>query len=165
MLKTVNDWVERLVFWALSALFAGLIVTVATQVFARNVLEIGVIWTLDLAQLLFAWCIFLGAAVALRRGGQYVLHLFPDTWRTVNAAIGLFAFLASLAVVWVMIDAGLTIIERFGRRTNQALGISEGWFYAAIPVGAAVSGLFLLEQGWNRVVSLLGRGGTDGVGR
>jgi len=151
MLKRFNDLLEFAVTAAIAVAFAGMVATVALQVIARNILKMSMIWTLDVAQLLFAWCIFLGAAVALRQGRQYVLTLLPERFARTNAAIGLFAFAASVVVVWVMIQAGFDMAERAGRRTKPSLGLSEFWFYVAIPLGGIVSASFLLEQASNRL--------------
>jgi len=157
MLKRLNDIVEAGLFAIIAVAFGGMVVVVAAQVIARNILKIPLIWSLDLAQLLFAWCIFLGAAIALRRGRQYVLMLFPPTWLRVNALIGLIAFLCSIVVVWVMIEAGLFMTGRAANRVNQSLGISELWFRVTIPIGGIASALFLAEQAWNRFLILTGR--------
>ncbi len=138
--------------------FGLLVLTVAAQVFARNVLTMGLGWSLDLAQFLFTWCIFLGAAIAVRRRAHYQVDLLPPSWLRVQALLGLFAFVAAAVVVGVMIASGLVMIEIAGRRLNQALRISEAWFYAAIPVSAAASAVFLLEQAVAEAYRLAGRG-------
>lgn len=154
MLKRLNDLLELLLAAVVAVAFAGMVGTVALQVIARNILKTSMIWTLDVAQLLFAWCIFLGAAIALRQGRQYVVTLLPDRFARTNAAIGLFAFAASVVVVWVMIQAGFDMAERAGRRTKQSLGLSEFWFYVAIPLGGVASASFLLEQAVDRAIVL-----------
>ncbi len=60
VITRLNEAIERYVGRALAVAFAGLIAVVFMQVAARNVLHMPMIWTLDLAQLLFAWCIFIG---------------------------------------------------------------------------------------------------------
>ncbi len=140
------DGLEWLLQAVGTAAFAALVVTVAAQVFARNVLAMGLGWSLDLAQLLFTWCIFLGAAIAVRRRLHYQVDLFPEGWVRVQALLGLVAFLASAVVVGVMIASGIIMIDVTGRRFNVALRISQAWFYAAIPVAAGAAAVFLVEQ-------------------
>jgi TRAP-type transport system small permease protein len=142
----IADWLERGLLLAGTLAFGALIVTVALQVLARNVLGMGMAWTLDLAQLLFAWCIFMGAAIAVRRNAHYRVELIPEHWTRVLAVLGLFAFVMSMVVVWVLLQSGWAMLEVTMRRHNQALGISQAWFYAAIPFGAAASAVFLVER-------------------
>jgi TRAP-type C4-dicarboxylate transport system permease small subunit len=145
-LGSIAEWLERGLLLAGTVAFATLIITVALQVLARNVLGMSMGWTLDLAQLLFAWCIFLGAAIAVRRNAHYRVELIPEHLTGVLAALGLFAFVVSMIVVGVLLWSGWTMLEVTARRHNQALGISQAWFYAAIPCGAAASAVFLLER-------------------
>jgi len=159
-LGRVADALERLLLLVGTAAFAALIVTVAFQVFARNVLGIGMVWTLDLAQLLFAWCIFLGGAIAVRRNAHYRVELIPEHWTRVLAVLGVFAFVMSMLVVGVLLLSGATMIGVTGGRHNQALGISQAWFYAAIPAGAAASAVFLLERVALTISRLRGAGGS-----
>lgn len=145
-LGSIAEWLERGLLLAGTVAFAALIVTVALQVLARNVLGIGMAWTLDLAQLLFAWCIFMGAAIAVRRNAHYRVELIPERLTRTLAVLGLFAFIVSMVVVGVLLWSGWAMLEVTARRHNQALGISQAWFYAAIPAGAAASAVFLLER-------------------
>ena len=145
-MEIVADAVEWLLVTVGTLAFGALVVTVSAQVFARNVLSMGLGWSLDLAQLLFAWCIFIGAAIAVRRRLHYHVDLFPEGWVRVQALLGLVAFLASTVVVGVMIASGVIMLEVTGRRFNQALRISQAWFYAAIPVSAGAAAVFLVEQ-------------------
>ncbi len=146
MLAALNERLERLFCVLLSLAFAGLIVTVFLQVLARNVLERPLIWTLDVAQLLFAWCIFIGAAVAFRRGGHYALDLWPQSWGGARMLVGILAWLASAVVIYVLVRYGIVLGEMALRRQSASIGISEVWFFLPIPLGAAAMALFLVEQ-------------------
>ena len=146
MLAAFNERLERLFCVLLSLAFAGLIVTVFLQVLARNVLERPLIWTLDVAQLLFAWCIFIGAAVAFRRGGHYALDLWPQSWGGARMLVGILAWLASAVVIYVLVRYGIVLGEMALRRQSASIGISEVWFFLPIPLGAAAMALFLVEQ-------------------
>lgn len=145
MLVRLNTWLERWLGRALAILFAGLIAVVFLQVAARNVLELSLIWTLDVAQLLFAWCIFVGAALAFRKGAHYVVDLWPDRFAD-NRVINAFATAASIAVIGVLIYHG-ALMTRIGlNRLAPSLGISELWFFLPIPLGAVLMALFLAER-------------------
>lgn len=141
----INDIVETAISWLMAAAFAGLIAVVAIQVLARNVLAMPMIWTLDVAQLLFVWCIFLGAGVAFRRGAHYIVDLWPAEGPL--AAIPVAAsFIASVIVVYVLVWNGIDMSEIMARRTSQTLNISMGWYFTPIPICGGLMGLVLIEQ-------------------
>lgn len=141
----LNKALETLLGWFVGATFAALIVVVAIQVLARNLFSLPMIWTLDLAQLLFAWCIFIGAGLAFRQGSHYIVDLWPDAGR-LNWIPFLAAFAASAVVAYVLIFHGTEMVELMGRRKSQALGISRSWFFVPIPICGLLVALALIEQ-------------------
>ena len=146
MLSRVSGGVERLCVSLMGLAFAALIATVALQVAARSILEIPIIWTLDMAQLLFSWMVFLGAGIAFRRGGHYVVDLWPASWRAFSWALDLLAAFLSGVVIYVLLVYGAEFTMIGFNRQAQALPISEAWYFLPIPLGAAMMALFLLER-------------------
>jgi len=146
VLSRLGGALDRLVITLLSAAFAGLVVTVGLQVLARNVLKIPLIWTPDVAQILFTWLIFVGAALAYRRGAHYAIDLVPDGMPRLGRALDLVSDAAALLVVFVMVRYGAMLTEMRASGEIASLGISAAWGYLAIPVGGALTGIFLLEK-------------------
>ena len=140
----ICDALERVVSWALGGLFAALIVVVGLQVAARNVFQVPMIWTLDVAQLLFSWCIFLGAAPAWRRGAHYEVDLWPSGGPLARVPRAV-AVLATLAVVYVLVWHGFEMAQFASRRTSQSLGITEYWYFLPIPLCGGLIAVFLAE--------------------
>ncbi|MEM6381057.1 MAG: TRAP transporter small permease subunit [Pseudomonadota bacterium] len=145
MLTRLNDLVERAALWLLALLFAGLIAVVGLQVLARNVLQVPMIWTLDMAQLLFSWCIFVGAAVAFRQKRHYEVNIWPETG-AITLIPRIAATVACVIVIYVLARHGFEMAQITLPRFNQSLQISEVWFIAPIPLGGALMALFLVEQ-------------------
>jgi TRAP-type C4-dicarboxylate transport system permease small subunit len=129
----------------LGLLFAGLILTIAWQVGGREVLRVPAIWTQEAALFLFTWCVFLGSAVAVRRSAHYVCEVLPPSMPRGRACLKLLgdAGIAVAAVVLLWGGIGFTEIGLF--RDLETLGIAEAWQMAAMPVGAALMLLFLVE--------------------
>lgn len=152
--------VERVVETGCWIGFLGLILTVGFQVLARNVLKLPFVWTMDLAQLLFAWLIFIGAAVAFRRGGHYAIDMFPESWTRWNAFLGGVGVAASLCVIYVLIRYGWVLVEVRQTAEVQTLGITQSWFFLPIPLSGALMLLFLIE---NLVRAYKGRSTQDGA--
>jgi len=146
LLRALNRILDAMLQKLLAAAFAGMIITVFMQVAARNILQEPLIWSLDVAQLLFAWCIFLGAALALRWGEHYTLELVPAHWRVVTSLIAVFAHCASAVVVGVLFFNGWIFADMGFSRFAPAIGISEFWFFLPIPLSGGVMILFLAEM-------------------
>ncbi len=145
MLKTFGDALDRIFQMVLACMFAALIIVVFMQVAARNILMVPMTWTLDLAQLLFSWCIFLGAAFAYRRGGHYLVNLWPDD-SPLNIIPKVATYLAAGVVVYVLVWHGAIMSQIGLNREALSLNISEFWFYLPIPICGALIGLFTIES-------------------
>jgi tripartite ATP-independent transporter DctM subunit len=119
------------------------IVVLLMGVLARFVFHSPLIWSDELASILFIWLAMLGAVVALRRGEHMRMTALvssqPQARRALFEAIALCASLAFLAMVawpaWAYASQ-----ERF--ITTPALDISNAWRAAALPVGIGLMGLF-----------------------
>ena len=141
----IADFIDRLVRGILALLFAGLIAVVAFQIAARNILLISAPWSLDVAQLLFSWCIFLGAGLAFRYREHYTVNLWP-AHSPLDIIPGIAAFLASVAVIFVLIRHGIAMSGIGLNRLSLSLNISEFWFYLPIPVCGFLMALFQFEK-------------------
>lgn len=140
----------------LVCLLIAIALLIATAVVFRYGLGAPILYSYELASLLFVWLVFLslagGAAQAAHLGADILTpYLGPNALRTLQ----ILAHLCSLAVLayiswyaWVL--AGRTRVEM------PTLGLSMAWMYAAVPVG---SGLYM---GWIVVdlLRLLGLVGT-----
>lgn len=145
MLERFCDRVTRVAEVLTGALFFGLIVTVALQVITRNVLRMPMLWTGDVAQLLFAWLIFVGAAIGLRKGAHYAIDLLPQDNALVRAGIEWIGITAGGVVVYIMIVNGWALASLRASGEVQTLGISRLWLYVPIPISGVMMALFLVE--------------------
>lgn len=145
MLKRFNDVVTAAIETALGVGFLALICTVALQVVARNLLGLPFIWTLDLAQLLFSWLVFVGAAVAFRRGAHYTVDLWPENSPRIDRVLQAISLLGAAIVVFVLQRYGWNLTRIRWSGSVQSLGISRGWMFVPIPLSGALMLLFLIE--------------------
>ena len=119
-----------------------------------------IIWSIEIAQLLFAWLAFLGANQAMRAGGHIgvdvLTHNLPPR---VRQAVALFnlgliaAFLAAL--LWYGVELTFVSVDRRFMNTNLSFAFAT----VSAPLGAAL--LLLTTVG--RLGAVL-RGGADGDG-
>jgi len=106
-----------------------------------------IVWSVDIAQLLFIWVCFLGANQALRRGEHigvdFVVRYFPEGFQRGLKAIHhvlIMAFLGTM--VWYGVKLTLLNIERRFSDTD----LSYAWVTAAVPVGCLLLLITLLRQ-------------------
>lgn len=145
-IRAVNSFIDKTLKKLLAIMFALMVIVVFVQVFSRNVLETSFIGILDIAQLLFSWCIFIGAALALRRDAHYNLDLIPAHWHGANAFLKAFGHSASLVVVYVLAVFGFEFTLSSSSQEIPSLEISGLWLFLPIPLGGLVMGLFLIEM-------------------
>jgi TRAP-type C4-dicarboxylate transport system permease small subunit len=118
-----------------------LVILVSANVFARYVLQIGILWAEELGRLAFVWVVFLGAYVALCRKGHMALEvgvqsLPPAAQRPVLVLSRVLVLIFLAVVVW----SGARLVGAtigYGR-TLPMLGISAAWGYLSVPLAAGL---------------------------
>ena len=131
------------------ALMAVLVADVFLGVWSRYVMRATFQWYDEVARLCFVWMIFLGAAVAVRRGAHFRLHLVIDRLgTTARRRIDLLVTLIVIAFAAVLVAGGVAIAPLARRQVTDSLEISMLWFYGALPVGGALMIVFALPQLW-----------------
>jgi len=130
-------------------LMAVLVADVFLGVWSRYVMRATFQWYDEVARLCFVWMIFLGAAVAVRRGAHFRLHLLIDRFGVAaRRRVDLLVTLVVIAFAVVLVAGGLAIAPLARRQVTDSLEISMLWFYAALPVGGALMIVFALPQLW-----------------
>jgi TRAP-type C4-dicarboxylate transport system permease small subunit len=141
-----------LVELACLGLMAVLVADVFLGVYSRYVMHATFQWYDEVARLCFVWMVFLGAAVAVRRGAHFRLHLLIDRFgEAMRRRVELLVTLIVIAFAAVLVTGGVAIFPLARRQVTDALEISMVWFYAALPVGGALMILFALPQLWKLV--------------
>ena len=131
------------------ALMVVLVADVFLGVWSRYVMRATFQWYDEVARLCFVWMIFLGAAVAVRRGAHFRLHLLIDRFGApARRRVDLVVTLVVIAFAVVLVAGGLSIAPLARRQVTDALEISMLWFYGALPVGGALMIVFALPQLW-----------------
>ena len=131
----------------LSKLLLALIVVLVFAAGVARTLGMPLVWSVDLAQLMFIWLCFLGANRALRLkahiGVDFFVRKVPfGQRRIVEIALGLMVlgFLAVLA--WTGVK--LTVLN--WERVFGDSGLSYAWVTAAVPVGAGLLAVTLVAH-------------------
>ena len=151
-------WLTGLVEGATALLLAVEIAVLFAGIVARYALHAPLIWTDELTGLLFVWLAMLGSVVAFRRGEHMRMSLLVDRLSPDGRRFaGLLSTVAALLFLAILLPAGVELTVEELDMTTPALGLSNAWRAAALPVGAAIMGLFgllrLAEHGEPRRVA------------
>ena len=129
--------VALLVVAEIAILFVGIV--------ARYAFRHPLIWSDELASLLFLWLAMLGAVLALRRGEHMrmtaLVNTAPPAGREFFELVALAGFLAFLAAILL---PSLNYAEGKSIVSIMSLDVSMAWRAAAMPAGIAVMGLTVL---------------------
>jgi TRAP-type C4-dicarboxylate transport system permease small subunit len=133
--------------------FAAFCAITLLQVLNRYLVGSELYWTEEIVILLFVWSVMMGLPVALWSRNEIVvdlLQLRPGLLKRCQVAL---AELLSIAFLVTLSWSGLQLIERAGQALSPALELPRWFFYAAIPVGSALSVLVLLGRWWRDTVT------------
>ncbi|TCT05777.1 TRAP transporter large permease subunit [Paralcaligenes ureilyticus] len=129
--------VALLVVAEVAILFSG--------IFARYILNTPLIWSDELASILFLWLAMLGAAVAFRHGEHMrMTALVNKASPKTRAFLDVFAVLASLVFVLLVLLPSVLATRDQAVITTPAMNLSLAWRTAALPVGLLFMGCFAL---------------------
>ncbi|AQH03474.1 ABC transporter permease [Burkholderia sp. KK1] len=118
------------------------IVVLLAGVTSRYALHTPLVWSDELASMLFLWLAMLGAVVALRRGEHMrMTALVGMASPGMRAFLDVIAIAAPLAFLAMVIGPAVEFAQDEAFITTPALDISNSWRAAALPIG---SGLMLL---------------------
>ena len=147
---------EKLIDWVVAVLFASLVALGALQVFFRYVVGSSLVWSEELAKILFFYIIYLGASISIRNKNfatvDYLYQYFPSSMKKVVDVSVWFMIIAFLVMI---IYLGTQITLKTLTQITPALEIPQAVVYAAVPVGSLVMCLaamsffyrLLFEQG------------------
>jgi TRAP-type C4-dicarboxylate transport system permease small subunit len=140
MLKRLGQ-IELSICVILLAIITGLVFVASVMRFFGHPL----VWSVDLAQLLFIWVCFLGADKAMRErthlGMEVPVKYLPykyRLWLELACSAAVLVFLAVLIVKGYELTL-LNLERTFGDST-----LSYGWVTGAVPVGCALLGASLV---------------------
>ena len=133
----------------LLVMMVALCADVFLGVFSRYVLVRTFTWYDEIARLLFVWIVFLGAAVGVKRGVHFRLHLlvdrFPPALQRVTVVFGI---LVVMGFGWILIQQGWKLVELGQFQQTAVMGLSKQYIYLAVPVGGVLVILFSLGHFW-----------------
>ncbi len=152
---------ENILAWgverAAAALIAAEIAILLAGVISRYFLDAPLVWTDELASILFLWLASLGAVVAMQRGEHMrMTALVSKALPALRAWLDTVAIVAALAFLVLIIGPAWQFAMEEASVTTPSLEISSGWRAAALPIGlflmATTAAIRLLRVGSPRHV-------------
>lgn len=137
--ESTDTVLGRLIELAAALLVVVEIVVLLAGVTSRYLLRNPLVWSDELASMLFLWLAMLGAVVALRRGEHMRMTAFIN-----KSSPGKRAFLDVLAIVAALTFLVLIAAPSYEFATGEAaittpaLDISNAWRAAALPIGCVL---------------------------
>lgn len=143
-LTRFDDLLARTEAAFLITLVAVMTTVVFLQVVYRYVLTQPLYWSEELARYLFVWLSVLGAALGLQKRGHFGLDIiFRMLPRRTKRCMGFLVHLLMGVVIVVILVQGIILVQKTALQESPAMGISMGWAYACLPVGAALMAIHL----------------------
>jgi TRAP-type C4-dicarboxylate transport system permease small subunit len=144
MMRKLYDNLEEI---AGSALLIVLCLVATLQVVGRYLFATPLAWTEEFATIIFAWLVFVGCALALKKREHFVIEIFVDLLPGAPQRL-----VRRLALALVLLVSGGLVV--FGIRLclfnahvhTPVLEVSRSWIYAAVPVGGLLMFLRCLPQ-------------------
>ncbi|CAO3435757.1 TRAP transporter large permease [Azospirillum doebereinerae] len=113
------------------------IVVLMAGVVSRYLLHSPLVWSDELASILFLWLAMLGSVVAFRRGGHMrMTALVGMASPRMQAFLEAVAIAAPLAFLLLVIGPSIEFAEEEVFITTPALEVTNAWRAAALPVGS-----------------------------
>src|SRR6187399_3489599 len=140
---SLEAWLGMLVEIPAALLVVAEIVILFAGVVARYGLHRPLIWSDELASILFLWLAMLGAAVAFRRAEHMrMTAIVASAKPAMRAYLDLVATSAALAFLLLIAWPAYEYAYEESYITTPALQITNSWRAAALPVGIALMALF-----------------------
>ena len=135
-MDTLTRFVWKLVEIAALVAFTVMLILVVAQIFFRYVLQVSVPWTEEAARWFYAWQIFLGSSLAMRKRLHLQITVLLDRFTgRPRACLDFFAALTGLGFLAGIIWGSLLMIRAVYPVQAGSFPISTSYLYLSIPVG------------------------------
>ena len=142
-LDAIDRWVE----WAVSTVFAVIVVIALLQVFHRYALNSSLSWSEEAQIFGHIWIVFLGIPIAYRRGAHLYIETFCDMLpRGPRAVFNLLIELLWAAFAVSLMVLGFMVARVAHLQSSPGLDVPMSYPYAGMVVGGAYLMLVALRR-------------------
>ena len=126
---------------------AAMVLFTAWQVLCRYVLHISVPYAEEFARLAVVWCIYFGAALAVRfREHMNVVALVNILPRTVQLVLSVITNVMIVYLAYVMVRYGIQQVIFSAGDFTTSLGYHRNVFYLPAPIAGALIGIYTIAN-------------------
>lgn len=151
-LKVVYEWFCKIEEIVVSGFIAAITFLVFASAIARTVKH-PINWAQDISLLLFAWVVFLGADMALRKADyvrvDMVISKFPAM---IQKGLYYLWYIVAIVFLGMLTRYGIPLSIENSKRLFQTLGISYSWATISVPIGSVlmiITIVIKLVKHWN----------------
>ena len=136
----------ELVDWSIVALGSALVLIVFVNVVMHQ-LDYDIAWTTEFGEFVMVWTTFLGAAAASRRlGHMAIVEILDLVGGAAGRGLRIGIELVVAAVLVILIWYGTVIVQASWGNILTVLDWPMAWQYMALPVGSAISLVYVLHH-------------------
>ena len=123
-----------------------MVVSIFLQVLFRYLMGNPLFWSEEVSRYAFIWVVFIGAAIATKRGAHigvdYFTALLSDRQRYL---LGILVSILLLIFMGIVVVVSVPLIQSNMTQKSPAVRIVMGYVFLAIPVGFAMMFFYTLE--------------------
>ena len=156
-MKTICDWLEKILWFAAAVCLAVFSILTFTQVVSRGIGH-PIVWTEEIARFSFIYMVFLGSAVGVRRGSHYSFNAFAKCKsRAVLFISKLSVLILEFLFLAFLFYTSMQFLPQMLKRASSTLRIPVAVPYFSIVLFAGVGCIFMLE-----IISVYFRNSKEG---
>lgn len=144
-LTKLNDGIQRLFMVLSVTMLVSFASIVFLQIIFRNIFNIPMMWSIEVALLLFFWSVFLGGAIGLRQRRHYTVELLPETFVRTNLILDIISHIIVFFILYIFVVYGYKFAVMGFNKLSTSIAMPQGYFFLSLPVGAAAMILFSIE--------------------
>lgn len=153
---TLFNRIERLLCVILLAAIVGLVFMAAIM----RTFGVPIIWSVDVAQMLFAWLVMLAANQTFKHSEHAGVDIITRRLSLkMQQAFGSFFDILMISVLSILVWFGVVLFSANPDRTLGSTSISYQWVTLAVPVGSALMIITLLQRLFTRHRTRQGKAG------
>ncbi|UUV17412.1 TRAP transporter small permease [Fusobacteria bacterium ZRK30] len=128
-------------------LFSVMFITLIIQIFSRQILNKPLIWTEEVARLVFVYIAMLGVTLGIKYDQHVGIEVLSDKFSPRAAKVmDIVKTILTGIIIVLLIVIGLGITKRKASLDLISLGISSGYLYGALPLGGVMMGIRYIEK-------------------
>jgi C4-dicarboxylate transporter DctQ subunit len=142
----IKNQLDRGVEIALAIFASVMVIVVFAQVLSRYVAKVPLAWTEEASRFLFAWTIFLGSAIGIKRkahlGIELLIEKLPEK---LGIYVSRFIGIVVISFLVLVIYQSFFVIRLTIYQASPSLNIPMALVYASVPIGCFLMAVNVIE--------------------